>query len=434
MKRYSYRAYPHPRQRRDLARLFGCCRYIYNKTVADRGAIYEAGLHLEKEPAPTKDQPERMRRVFEANRQQAILTYERSRKPWLKGVSSVALIQSMRDAETAFANFFASTTKRRKGPKIGYPRYKSRFSAKQSARFTKNGFRVDEQHKKVYIAKIGWIPLALSRPLPATPSSVTIIARSDGTYEASFVVEAPAPQLTHPDGLHAGIDLGLETFATIVYSDARREKISSPRHLKKANRRLKKAYRALSRKQGPDKRTGQKASQAWKDQKAKVARAHSQVRNARTDFTRKTARRLAGECTTIAVESLNIRGLARSGAKNAQGRGLRRSVHDAAWGSFLRHLEEYAPGRVYPVNPACTSQDCSRCHTRSGPKPLKVRRWTCQSCGADLDRDYNAAVNIMVAAGQVETLNARGGDVRLRRAGAGPDETGTHWSQMGMTA
>ena len=171
-QRYSYRAYPTPRQQRDLSRLFGCCRYVYNSVIADRQMIYETGLHECVEPRPTKSNPNRTVRSFDASRQAALITYERSRKPWLNAVSSVALIQSMRDAEQAFSNFFASATGRRKGRKVGFPRFKSRFSGKQSARFTSNGFRVNGD--RVFIAKIGWIRLVLSRELPSTPSSVTI--------------------------------------------------------------------------------------------------------------------------------------------------------------------------------------------------------------------------------------------------------------------
>lgn len=431
-QRYSYRAYPTTRQQRDLSRLFGCCRHIYNSVIADRQMVYETGLHEVIEPRPTEKNPNRAVRTFDANRQAALITYERARKPWLNNVSSVALIQSMRDAEQAFSNFFTSVTGKRKGPKVGFPRFKSRFSGKQAARFTSNGFQVDSD--RVFIAKIGWVKFVLSRELPSDPSSVTITRKADQTYEVSFVVEVEPADLAPAVERHAGIDAGLDTFASVAYSDGTREKIDNPRYYRKQQRKLCKAQRALSRKQGPDKRTGRKASNGWRKQQAKVARLHAGVTHARQDFARKTARRLASENTTIAIESLNIRGLARSGGHNAQGRGLRRSVHDVAWGAFFAALAHVAGDRTIPVNPAYTSQTCSVCGVLDGPKPLSIREWECQECGAALDRDWNAALNIMIAAGQVEISNAGGGSIRLRLAEAAPDETRTRRSDVEMAA
>jgi len=429
-QRYTYRACPTTRQQRDLSRLFGCCRFLYNSVIADRQMIYETGLHTIDEPRPS-DQS-KTRKVFDANRQEALITYMRNRTPWLESVSSVALIQSARDAEQAFTNFFASATGKRKGPKVGFPRFKSRFSGKQSARFTSNGFRVDGE--RVYIAKIGWVPFRKSRDLPSHPSSVTITRKPDQSYEISFVVEVDAVDLTPSVERHAALDAGLQTFASVVYSDGTREKIANPRFYRRQQRKLRRAQRVLSRKVGPDKRTRQQASSAYRRQQAKVARLHARVSHARQDFARKLAHTLASENTTIAIERLNIRGLSRSGGHNAQGRGLRRSIQDAAWSAFFAALEDAAAGRVYVINPAYTSQTCAVCETVDGPKPLSVRTWTCLACGAALDRDWNAATNIMLAAGQVESLNAGGGGVRLRLAGATASEPGTHWSDMAVVS
>lgn len=434
-KRYSFRAQPTTRQERDLARLFGCCRFVYNSVVADRKLIYETGLHTVTEPRPVNrkrpDEPVGERRAFTANRQTALISDQRRRKPWLRAVSSVALIQAMQDADLAFTNFFTSAAGKRKGARVGFPRFKSRFTSRQAARFTRNGFRVDGD--RVFLAKLGWIRFRSSRPLPSNPSSVTIIHLADGTWQVSFVVDVEAPDLTPEVERHAALDVGLSSFASIVYSDGMREKIANPRHLRRQERKLRRASRSLSRKVGPDKRTRQTPSNSYRAQQRVVARAHASARNARQDFARKTAHRLASENTTIAIESLNIRGLARSGGSNAQGRGLRRSIHDAAWGAFFAALDHTAAGRVIRVNPAYTSQTCSACGTSGGPKPLDIREWTCPSCGTRLDRDYNAAVNILLAAGHAERLNASGGSVRLQPTGAVARETGTQWSGPGVT-
>jgi putative transposase len=148
---------------------------------------------------------------------------------------------------------------------------------------------------------------------------------------------------------------------------------------------------------------------------------HRKVREARLDYHHKLALRLIRENQTVAVESLHVTGLARTR--------LAKSVHDAAWGTLLRLLVEKAArcGRqiiaVGQWEPR--SQTCSVCGTKDGPKFLNVRKWTCGACGVRLDRDFNAAVNIMLVAGRAESLNAREGDIRLKLASADPAELGT---------
>lgn len=415
-KRYSYRAWPTSRQKRDLARLFGCCRYVYNRAILDHQAVYEAGLHQLTEPAPTPADPGRTRRACDVTRQAAVVTYERARHPWLRRAPSVALIQSIRDADQAFKNFFASATGRRKGPKVGFPRLKSRFSNRQAARFTRDGFSV--RGDRVMIAKIGWIRFTLSRPLPAPPSSVTIIAHKDGSYQVSFVVEVDRDTVPTTSTRHAAIDLGVKDLGSVVYSDGTRQRLPNPRYLKKAHKKLARAQRSLARKQGPDKKTSTKASNSWRKQQRKVARLHAHVAACRKDLACKTANRLAANNATISIESLNLRGLSRSGGQGAQGRGLRRSFHDAALGVFIQALRNAAGDRLITINPAYTSQVCAVCGVLDGPKPLHVRTWTCKNCAATLDRDFNAAVNIMSAAGRADSLNAGGSGIRLALAQA----------------
>ena len=341
-------------------------------------------------------------------------------RAWLGEVSATPLQQAVRDADQAYRNFFNSLSGKRKGRRVGAPRFKSRRDSRQTARFTRQSrFEVHQTTHgvgKVRIPKVGWVRFALSRPLPSEPSSVTVIREADGTYYVSFVVEVPEPkqsQLAH-SGRAAGIDLGLNDFAAIVYSDGTREKVTNPRHFKARARKLARAQREFTRRQ--------KGS-------ANRAKTRIKVAQARLDFHHKLASRLVRENQAVAVEALNVVGLARSGAQGARGRGIRRSVHDAGWGTFLRILEDKTTehGRtLVRVNPAHPSQTCSVCGVLDGPKPLNIRTWQCQGCGAVVDRDYNADLNIMVAAGPAETLNARGGSIRPRLAEAAPSEAGTH--------
>jgi putative transposase len=249
---------------------------------------------------------------------------------------------------------------------------------------------------------------------------VTLIREPDGDLYVSFVVDVPVVEALPVIERHAAVDLGLTDYAAVVHTDGTRSKVENPRFLRNAERKLKRAQRALSRKE--------KGSQNRAKARVKVARAHRKVRETRLDHAHKLALTLVRENQTISVENLNVKGLARSGASGRKGRGLRKSVHDAAWGQFLRVLAEKADwhGRkVIPLNPAYTSQCCSVCGVLDGPKPLSIREWECGGCGTWLDRDWNAAVNLLVAAGHAETLNACGGDIRLVLARADSGEAGT---------
>ncbi len=402
-KRYSYRAYPTPGQERSLARLFGCVRVAYNDFIAERQKAYSAAAPFEKMSVV------RSRVVTQAKR-----TTERS---WLADVAAVPLGEATRVADRAYRNFFDSRSGKRKGRKVGAPRFRSKRDRRQTARFTRGAFGVRETTHgvgKVRLARIGWVRFELSRPLPSEPSSVTVIRDADGTYHVSFVVVAPELDRDLPKP-SAGVDLGLADFATVVRDDGSRYKVENPRCLRRAERALSRAQKALSRKE--------RGSANREKARLRVARLHSRVRRTRLDFHHKLAAQLARENQAVAVEALNVVGLSRAG-----NRGLRKSVHDAGWGQFLRVLAEKVP--TVPMNPAYTSQTCSVYATLDGPKPLAVREWTCSTCDTPLDRDYNAAVNILVAAGLAETVNACGADVRRALARAVGSEAGTHRSEV----
>jgi putative transposase len=192
-----------------------------------------------------------------------------------------------------------------------------------------------------------------------------------------------------------GIDLGLTTFA--VLSDGKR--IDSPRFLRRAERRLKKAQRALFRKQRGSRNRGKA--------RIRVAKLHAKVADTRRDWAHKHSTTIIRDNQAVFVEDLCVKGLIRTR--------LAKSVHDAAWGVFVRMLEQKAAqygryvGKVDRFFPS--SQLCAVCGVVDGPKPLSVRSWTC-ACGAVHDRDLNAARNIL-AAGRAERVNACGGAVSL---------------------
>ncbi|MGO4205007.1 RNA-guided endonuclease InsQ/TnpB family protein [Rhodococcus sp. TAF43] len=211
----------------------------------------------------------------------------------------------------------------------------------------------------------------------------------------------------------AGIDLGLADLAVIICSDGHREKVAAPRHLRAAQRRLAREQRALARKE--------KGSSNRAKARVKVAAVHRKVRETRLDHHHKLALRLIHENQVVAVEDLAVVGLARTR--------LAKSVHDAGWSLLVRLLEEKAAQhgrRVVRISRFTPStRTCSQCGAVGEAKALHIREWTCE-CGAHLDRDFNAAVNILDAAGLAESLNACGADVRHEVARAVRSDAGTH--------
>ncbi|MFL5792711.1 MAG: RNA-guided endonuclease InsQ/TnpB family protein [Actinomycetes bacterium] len=393
--RYRYRIDPTSAQRQALARAFGCARVVYNDALAERRRAYQAGER-------TGDTEVQRRVITQAKR-----TPERA---WLTQVASVALVQACQDARRAHRNWLDSVTGKRSGRRLGHPRFRTKHG-RQSIRLTRNGFAF--RGATLYVAKVGQVRVRWSRELPSVPSSVTVIREPDGRYYASFVVGRDPTPLP-PVSRTAGIDLGLVWFATIAASDGTIETLANPRHLRAATRRLAIAQRRLSRKQ--------KGSRNREEARLRVAVAHRRVRDRRADHHHKLALRLIRENQTIAVEDLAVAGLARTR--------LAKSVHDAGWTMFVRLLEAKAAqhgrqvvkiGRWTP-----TSQTCSACGYRDGPKPLGVRAWVCPACGTVHDRDANAARNILVAAGLAETLTACGGHVRPGATLAVASEAGTH--------
>lgn len=388
--RYRFRLYPNGPQRAALARAFGCARVVFNDALRAREAARAAGL-------PFITSGELSRQLTTAKK-----TPERA---WLTEVSSVILQQSLRDLDVAYRNFFNGL--KGKHPKTGPPRFKSKRDTRQAIRFTANaGWRITSC-EKLRLPKVGDIPVRWSRRLPSPPSTVTIIKDSADRYFASFVVETGSEETLPAGTSEIGVDLGLGHFA--VLSDG--TKIDNPRFLRRAEKRLKKDQRSLSRKS--------KGSKNRDKARRRVARAHARVADARREFHHQLSTKLIRENQAIAVEDLAVKGLARTS--------LAKSVHDAGWSAFVGMLEYKGAryGRMFHridrFEP--TSQMCAVCGVKDGPKPLHIRAWTCGMCGTVLDRDGNAAVNIAKAAGLAVT--ACGAQVR-----PGPPaqrgEAGTH--------
>lgn len=384
--RYNFRLYPTPGQRTALARTFGCARTVYNDALQARKDAHAAGLPFPKSGDLSKQL------ITQAKR-----TPERA---WLSNAPVGVMQQALRDLDQAYRNFFDSIAGKRKGPKVSEPRFRSRKDNRQTARYTRSdAFRV-LPNGKLRLPKVGAVAVRWSRGLPSDPTSVTVIKDASGRYFASFVVQTDGSEVLPETTPEVGIDLGLTHFA--VMSDGR--KITAPKFFRRAERKLRKAQQALARKQ--------KGSSNRRKAVVKVAKEHAKVADSRRDFHHKLSTTLIRENQAVYVEDLAVNGLGRTR--------LAKSVHDAGWSAFVSMLEYKAArygrtfvrvDRFFP-----SSQVCSACGFKDGPKPLAVREWTCGNCDTLHDRDINAARNIRtegrkVAAGHAETQNACGGTV-----------------------
>ena len=297
-------------------------------------------------------------------------------RPDVGEVNAQVLQATLRRLHRSFENFFRRV---KAGDKeAGFPRFKSRM---RCSSFTfpqmKGAFRLAGD--KLYLSKIGHVRLHLSREVEGTLKTCTIKREADGWY-AILTAEVEA-QPWPKTGESVGVDMGLENFATLSNG----ETIANPRHLRKAEKRLKTAQRSVSRK----KKRGANRKKAVK----LLAKQHQTVKRQRQDFAHKEARKIVQQYDEIAVEDLNIKGL----VKNHH---LAKSISDAAWGTFINTLASKAAEagkRVWKVAAPYTSQDCSGCGHRM-KKTLAEREHRCSECGLQLHRDHNAALNIQARA------------------------------------
>jgi len=414
IKRYRYRIHLEPAVEQSLHRLLGSCRFVYNSYIALARAAHIAG-----NPHP---------REYDAAKLLVTQARKAEQTAWLAEVPSAVLRSAVADAAKAYDNFFSSIRGERKGSRVGHPRFKKR-GYRQAARFPENAFSIrggwqnsNRNGGHLRLTKIGDIRVNWHRPLPGYPSAATIIHEPDDTWWVSFIVRVPREQPKTPtrQARVAAVDLGTEDYAAIVYSDGTREKIPAPKYHQEAEDALRRASRNLSRKQ-PGSSNYEKARRA-------LARAYRRVSNLRENHARQLASKLTRENQAVCIETLNIAGMVASGHRKR-----RKGIQDAGWRQFLRFLEEACARKGVTLVKAPrylpSTQECSICGVNGGPKPLKIRDWVCTGCGTHLDRDYNAAVNIL-AAGPA----ACGRDIRLRLAQAVPDEAESHRSEPRKSA
>lgn len=413
LRAYKIRCYPDAAQRRQFAQAEGACRYVHNRVLREMGEACEAFKRGEGE---RKTVVGMSREVTQWKRQ--------AETAWLADIPSDPLSQELRDLDAAFKNFFAGRAR--------HPR-KKRKQFGCSIRFA-----FDQRHagkvrawagRELVLPVLGKMRLAQQERLPAQmPKLVTLSRDGAGRYFASFAVEVEVQPLP-ATGASLGVDVGVKDLAAT--SDG--GKLPGAKALRGRLRHLKRQQRALSRKQGA--RRGEKQSGRYRRQARRVGRLHAKIADARRDALHKASAEIVRKADVIALEDLNVKGMMASakgtaeapGRKVAQKAGLNRRIADGGFAELRRQVEYKAAwhgrtvllaGRFAP-----TSKTCSECGRRLEELPLSVRAWTCPACGAEHDRDVNAARNILkfaIAGGTGEggaTPNARGGLNTRRKAG-----------------
>jgi putative transposase len=377
-KTFKYQLTPTPEQERALETVLHRCRMLYNCALEQRKTWWGRGQGISA-----------------SYYQQATeLPDLKAACPEYAEVHSQVLQDGLRRVDKTYQAFFRRVAN---GETPGYPRFQGQ-NRYHSFIYPQYGNGAVLDGGVLSLSKIGRIPVRLHRPLAGMPKTVTISKEAAGWYVSFSCAEVPAEPLPLTRR-ETGIDVGLKVF--LVTADG--EYIENPRHYRKAERGLKKAQKCVSRRK--------KGSKRWRKAVNRCARKYQKVRRQRTDFHHKTALHLVREYDVIYLEDLQVRNLSRRPASLPDGNGgylpngasakagLNKSIQDAGWFAFRRILAckaAWAGKRVDAVPPAYTTQDCSGCGERV-QKSLSVRTHICTNCGLILDRDENAARNILWA-------------------------------------
>ncbi|MEJ8662161.1 IS607 family element RNA-guided endonuclease TnpB [Streptomyces sp. MS1.AVA.4] len=353
--------------------------------------------------------------------------------PWWAECSKEAYATGLDQLARAPENWSDSKSGRRKGGRMGFPRFRAKAKVTPSFRFTTGTIRLEEDRRHVTLPVLGTLRThestrELHRRITAGSAVIksATVRRLAGRWFVSFTVEVERADRTpsRPDAV-IGVDLGIKTLA--VFSDGR-PAAENPRHYDTALRKLGRLSRALCRKQGPNRRTGQKPSNRWRRANAQRNRVHYRTAVLRADALHKLTTGLAREYGTVVVEDLNVAGMLKS-------RKLARVVADAAFAGIRRKLAYktvWNGGRLEVADRwFASSKTCSGCQAVKPKLPLRVRTYVCERCGLVLDRDENAAPNLAalvkrhVAGSGPETVNGRGADRKTPPRGAGGSEAST---------
>ena len=352
---FHYRLYPTKAQKKELNKTLELCRWTYNETLAIRKNAWEY----------------EQKRISYYDSKKMIPIWKKD-KPELKEVHSQVLQEVVKRVDLAFQAFFRRV---KSGEKPGYPRFKG-YGRYDSITYTQSGFSLD--FNMLSLSKIGDIKIKLHRPVEGEIKRLNVRKMPTGKWFASFLVETELPLILQKTGLSIGVDVGISSFLTL--SDG--QHVPNPRFFVNEEKNLAKAQRKLSK--------AEKGTALRKKALKVVQHVHERITNKRNDFAQKVSLNLVKAYDLITFEDLNIKGM-------IQNHCLAKHIADVAWNQLITlttYKAEWAGKRVELVNPYNTSQMCSGCG-QIVQKDLSERIHNCPFCGLILDRDHNAAINIL---------------------------------------
>lgn len=356
-KAYKYRIYPNKKQKEIIAKTFGCCRFVYNTYLAKRIKAYE------------KDKI-----TFTYNMCSKDLTNLKKELKWLKEVDSTALQSSLKNLDIAYQKFFKEHT--------GYPKFKTKKIHRYSYETKYSHGNIQYYNKYIKLPKLGMVKIKNNLIPQGRILNATISQEPNGHYYCSLCCTDVEIEQLPKTNQNIGLDLGLVDFA--ILSDG--TKIDNPQFFEKSEQKLAKLQRELSRKTI--------GSNRWNKARIKVANLQKHVSNQRNDFLQKLTTEIVRTYDVIAIEDLDVKSM-----KETDSTIRNKRVGDVSWSEFRRMLayktqwygkELSVIDRYYP-----SSQICHCCGHRDGKKSEDIRFWICPKCNSELDRDVNAAINIL---------------------------------------
>ena len=358
LKSFKYRLYPNKEQEIQIQKTFGCCRFVYNQTLAYRKNLYETEKKSMSKIDCNNFVNQNLKKEYE----------------WLKEVDKFALTNSVYNMDSAYQKFFKEHA--------GCPKFKSKKNNRKSysTNSTNNNIEVDFDNNKIKLPKLKWIKTKVHRRFVGTIKSATVSQTPSGKYFVSILADCENFQMKST-GVVVGIDLGIKDLLIASNGD----KFENPKTLYKYEKKLAKEQRKLAKKKiGSNNRN---------KQRIKVARLNEKITNIRKDNLHKISHKFIQENQLIVSENLKVSNMVKN-------HNLAKSISDCSWYELTRQLEYKAEwnGREYvKINTYFpSSQLCSKCgYQNTETKDLSVRKWTCPRCGAKHDRDVNAAINIL---------------------------------------
>lgn len=353
-KSFQFRLKVTKKQARLLNEQLQECRWLYNALLSQKILAYD-----ELEMSLTKIQ------------QLMFLPELKIERPGLDKVYSQVLQNVVDRLDKAFKGFFRRC---KQGEKPGFPRFRG-VHRYNSFCYPQSGFAIEG--RELRLSKVGCLRILFHRPIEGKIKTCTLKKNATGSWDVSFSCEVDTHPMP-PVVKSIGIDVGLKQFATLSNG----KEIANPKFFKQEEKALGNAQRQCAK-------LARGTVERRKKGKA-VARIHERIKNRRKDFCHKESKKIVNEYQYICVEDLAIKEMIANSS-------FAKSIADASWNQFCRYLTykaEEAGRKIGLVNPAYTTQDCSKCGHRE-PKALSERRHICGQCGYQTSRDLNAAQNIL---------------------------------------